>query len=302
MTKNYQRLLALLAVLALFAAACGSDSDDTAADDTGSDDTSSEDAGSDDEGSDDEGSDDAEMPEGGTLRVGTKYDQPLFGVNEPDGVVGFDADIARHIAGELGMEVEFQEAVSANREPFLENGTVDMVVATYTINEARDEVIDFAGPYYVAGQDIMVLADNPKGITGIDDLNSSDIKTCTVEGSTSLENLNSMAPDADVTTFDTYSKCADAMGQGRVDAVTTDNVILLGLASEADGAYMLVENPFTEEPYGIGVPEGSEMRCQINEILQAAYDDGTWAQIYTDTVGAVASVVPDPPALNNEGC
>jgi len=253
-----------------------------------------------------EGSDTTEAMEeasGEALKVGVKFDQPLFGVNTPDGVVGFDADIARYIGEQLGRPVEFQEAVSANRESFLENGTVDMVVATYTINDERDEIVDFAGPYYVAGQDILVVAGNPKGITGIDDLNTPDVSTCTVEGSTSLENLLEMAPDgAEPTTFDTYSKCTDAMGQGRVDAVTTDNVILLGLADEADGAFELLENPFTEEPYGIGVPEGSELRCQVNEILQAAFDDGTWAQIYEDTVGAVATQTPEPPELNNEGC
>ena len=244
----------------------------------------------------------APAADGETLKVGVKYDQPLFGVETPDGVVGFDADIARYIGEQLGRPVEFQEAVSANRETFLENGTVDMVVATYTINDDRDKVVDFAGPYYVAGQDILVVSGNPKGITGIDDLNTGDVNTCTVEGSTSLENLNEMAPDANVTTFDTYSKCTDAMSQGRVDAVTTDNVILLGLADAADGEFELLENPFTEEPYGIGVPEGSDLRCQINGILQGAFDDGTWAQIYQDTVGVVATQTPEPPTLNNEGC
>lgn len=269
-------IAALVAAMAL--TACGEDSADSAdSGDTG-----------------DEG--------GETLTVGTKYDQPLFGVDTPDGVVGFDADIARHIGEEMGRPVEFREAVSANREPFLEEGTVDMVVATYTINDERDEVVDFAGPYYLAGQDILVTSDNPKGIEGIDDLNTGDVTTCTVEGSTSLQNLNEMAPDADVMTFDTYSKCADAMGQGRADAVTTDNVILLGLASESDGAYKLVENPFTDEPYGIGVPEGSELRCEVNEILQGMYDDGTWNEIYEDTVGQVAETTPEPPAINNEGC
>lgn len=287
MKFNIQRIAPCLIAAGLVLAACGSDD---AADTT--DDVAAETDG------------DAEAPaaDGETLTVGVKYDQPLFGVNTPDGVVGFDAEIANLIGEKLGRPVEFQEAVSANRESFIENGTVDMVVATYTINEARDEVVDFSGPYYVAGQDIMVLAGNPAGITGIEDLNSGDIATCTVEGSTSLDNLNELAPDANVTTFDTYSKCADAMGQGRADAVTTDNVILLGLADEADGEYELVENPFTEEPYGIGVPEGSDLRCEINAILDAAYTDGTWAQIYEDTVGAVAAVTPDPPALNNEGC
>ncbi|MBK6312689.1 MAG: glutamate ABC transporter substrate-binding protein [Candidatus Microthrix sp.] len=278
---RYQRpkmLTVLVATSALVLGACGGDDGDSASGDS-------------------DGGGDGEV-----LKVGTKYDQPLFGVNTPDGVEGFDADIARYIGDELGREVEFQEAVSANRETFLENGTVDMVVATYTINDERDEVIDFAGPYYVAGQDIMVMKGNPKKIKGIEDLDSADIKTCTVEGSTSLENLNEMAPDANVSTFDTYSKCADAMGQGRVDAVTTDNVILLGLVDESDGDYELLENPFTEEPYGIGVQDGSELRCEVNEILQGMYDDGTWKQIYEDTVGTVATDTPEPPEIDNEGC
>lgn len=299
--RSPQRLgVVLLTTAALALAACGGDDDTT--DDT-TDDAATGATGDTDSTDSTESTESTEAAaSGGTLEVGVKFDQPLFGVETPDGVVGFDADIARHIASEMGMEVNFREAVSANREPFLENGEVDMVVATYTINDERDEIVDFAGPYYIAGQDIMVPADNPLGIAGIDDLNSADVTTCTVEGSTSLANLNEMAPDATVTTFDTYSKCADAMGQGRADAVTTDNVILLGLADESGGDYVLVENPFTEEPYGIGVAEGSELRCQINEILQAAYDDGTWTEIYEATVGQVASVTPEPPEINAEGC
>ncbi|MGI9616270.1 MAG: glutamate ABC transporter substrate-binding protein [Acidimicrobiales bacterium] len=321
MSRNARLLIALFAVFALVLAACGSDDDDTTTEGDESTETTEaegdaaetteameDEDGETTEAMEDEGDGeamvDAECPsESGTLNVGTKFDQPLFGVNTPDGVVGFDAEVANYVAEQLGCtSVEFQEAVSANREPFLENGTVDMVVATYTINDARDEIIDFAGPYYQAGQDIMVAAGNPLGITGIDDLNSGDVRSCSVEGSTSLDNLNELAPDADVTTFDAYSKCADALGQGRVDAVTTDNVILLGLVDESDGAYELIENPFTEEPYGIGVPEGSPARCQINAILQTMYDDGTWASLYEATVGAVASQTPTPPAINNEGC
>ncbi|MCB1027406.1 MAG: glutamate ABC transporter substrate-binding protein [Microthrixaceae bacterium] len=273
MNRKPRTLVLLVAALTLIAASCG----------------------------DDGGSDEASGGGGEPLKVGTKYDQPLFGVSTPDGVEGFDAEIAKAIGEKLDRPVEFQEAVSANRETFLENGTVDMVVATYTINDERDEVVDFAGPYYVAGQDIMVPSGNPKNITSIDDLNSGDVKTCTVEGSTSLDNLNEMAPDADVTTFDAYSKCADAMGQDRVDAVTTDNVILLGLVDESGGDYELVDNPFTEEPYGIGVPEGSELRCEINEILQGMYDDGSWVKAWDDTAGKVQPA-PEPPELNNEGC
>ncbi len=313
--RRSQRVgVVVMASAAMILAACGDDADPaTEGSDTGSEamsETGSEmmsETGSEmmsETGSETAvgGEDVAAIQEAGTIRVGTKYDQPLFGVNSPSGVVGFDAEIARLVAESLGVEVEFSEAVSANREPFLETDQVDMVAATYTINDERDEVVDFAGPYYVAGQDIMVAAGNPEGIEGIDSLNSADITTCTAEGSTSLDNLNEMAPDADVITFDTYSKCADAMGQGRAAAVTTDNVILIGLISEAPDDFELVDNPFTEEPYGLGVPEGSDLRCYVNGVLQEAYDSGAWATAYEETVGTAGAKTPEPPEINNDGC
>lgn len=248
------------------------------------------------------GADVQAIQDAGVIRVGTKFDQPLFGVQTPSGPVGFDVQIAKIIAEELGVTPEFTESVSANREPFLQQDQVDMVAATYTINDERDKVVDFAGPYYVAGQDIMVPKGNPEGIEGIDSLNTPDITTCTAEGSTSLQNLNEMAPEADILTFDTYSKCADAVRQGRADAVSTDNVILLGLIDAAPEEFELVENPFTEEPYGIGVPEGSDLRCYVNGVLAAAYEDGRWATAFEETVGTVGVATPEPPELNNEGC
>ena len=250
----------------------------------------------------------AALREAGTVRVGTKFDQPLFGVQTPNGVEGFDAEVAKIIVNGIFEDddpeshIEWIEAVSANREPFLQNDQVDMVVATYTINDERDEVVDFAGPYYVAGQDIMVMADNPEGIQGIEDLNTPDITTCTVEGSTSLENLQEMAPEADILTFDSYSNCASAMSDGRAQAVTTDNVILIGLVDQSGGEFMLVDNPFTEEPYGIGVPEGSELRCFVNDQLSQAFESGAWAEAWESTAGAVTGTTPEPPELNNEGC
>ena len=148
------------------------------------------------------GDDLAAIKEAGTLRVGIKYDQPLFGVNTPSGVVGFDAEIAKLVAeaifedGDPTSHIEFTEAVSANREPFLQNDQVDIVAATYTINDERDQVVDFAGPYYVAGQDIMVPSGNPNGIESVDDLNTSDLTTCSVDGSTSIQNFEEGRPRA----------------------------------------------------------------------------------------------------------
>lgn len=307
------RLMAAAASVALLAVGCGGD--DTGGEDSGSaSGTETEAAGGDTEGSTEGGggeggSDVDRIREAGTMTVGIKYDQPLFGVNSPSGVVGFDAEIAK-IIGEAIFEdgfdpatnIEFVEAVSANREPFLQQGEVDIVAATYTMNEERDQVVDFAGPYYIAGQDIMVPSGNPDGIEGIEDLNTPDLTTCSVDGSTSIQNFEEQAPEGETITFDTYSKCAEAMSDGRANAVTTDNVILLGLIEQSGGEFELVDNPFTEEPYGIGVPEGSDLRCFVNGVLQEAYDSGAWAEAFESTVGAVAERTPEPPELDNEGC
>jgi glutamate transport system substrate-binding protein len=302
------RLAAGTAALALIATACGGD-DDTATDDGAAEDGAAEDGAAEDggestaaEGDFEEGSTMAAIQEAGTLRVGVKYDQPLFGVQTPGGVEGFDAEIARLIAegiwGEGGADnVEFQEAVSANREPFLQQDTVDMVVATYTINDERKELVGFAGPYYIAGQDIMVAAGNPEDIGGVEDLTGKTI--CSVEGSTSLDNLNEMVEDPEeIIALDTYSACAEELAQGRVQAVSTDNVILIGLIDERPDDFELVDNQFTDEPYGIGVQlEAEDFRNWINDRLEEIYASGEWEQAWNDTAGAVVPA-PEPPAVD----
>jgi glutamate transport system substrate-binding protein len=241
----------------------------------------------------------ASVKQAGKLIVGTKFDQPLFGQKTLSGEVeGFDAEIARELAKALlgdASKVEFVEAVSKNREPFLQEGRVDIVAATYTINDERKTKVDFAGPYYIAGQDIMVKSDNTS-ITKAEDLNGK--KVCTVQGSTSEKNLAQFAPQAEATLFDAYSKCADALGDGRVEAVTTDNVILLGLVDKSQGAYKLVGNPFTEEPYGIGVQKGSDLRQFINDELEKMFTDGRWKAAWDKTAGKVATATPTPPAID----
>ncbi|MCZ2813691.1 glutamate ABC transporter substrate-binding protein [Modestobacter sp. VKM Ac-2979] len=250
----------------------------------------------------DEGTTMAELAESGTITVGTKFDQPGFGLAGPDGVPeGFDVEIAELIAAELGIatdDIEWVETVSANRESFIQNEDVDMVVATYTINDSRKELIDFAGPYYEAGQDIMVAAGNPLGIEGPDDLAGQNV--CSVEGSTPAEEIRTNYPEATLTLFDVYSKCADALRNGQVDAVTTDNVILTGLVAGAPDAFELVGNPFTEEPYGIGITKGDdEFRSFINDTLEASFEDGSWAEAWDRTAGAITGTdAPEPPSVD----
>jgi glutamate transport system substrate-binding protein len=237
----------------------------------------------------------------GTVTVGTKFDQPLFGLKNLEGVPeGFDVEIAKIIAGKLGIEpskVKFVETVSANREPFIEQGKVDYVVATYTINDMRKQKVDFAGPYYVAGQDIMVEKGNPKGITGPDSLAGK--KVCSVAGSTPAKNIADNYKQAQLVTFDVYSKCAEALKNKQVDAVTTDNVILLGLISKDQESFELVGKSFTEEPYGIGMKKGDqEFRDFVNDTLEEAYEDGSWKEAWDKTAGEVAGEAPEPPAVD----
>jgi glutamate transport system substrate-binding protein len=286
-TRRAAGLVAAVVALMLLAAACGGDE-----------------GGGDQAGggpSFAEGSTMARLQQAGKVRVGTKFDQPLFGLKNLEGnLEGFDIEIAKLIAGELGVQpsgIEWVEAVSANREPFIQQDKVDFVVATYTINDKRKQVVDFAGPYYVAGQDIMVEKGNPLGVKGPEDLAGK--KVCSVTGSTPAENIRTNYPDAKLTEFDVYSKCAEALKNGQVEAVTTDNVILLGLINQDPEAFELVGKKFTEEPYGIGVKKGdTQFRNFINDVLEKTYQDGRWKQAWDATAGKVATEEATPPTVD----
>ncbi len=280
----------LAATAALVLAACGGDDadDGTAAE---PEDVSAEDFP--------EGSTMARLAEAGTITVGTKFDQPLFGLVGPDGVpVGFDVEIAKIIASELGIaeeDINWVETISANREPFIEDGQVDIVVATYTINDERKEIVDFAGPYYIAGQMIMVLESNTD-INGPDDLAGKTV--CTVEGSTPAENIRTNYPDAELSLTGAYSDCLEPLRNGQVDALTTDNVILSGFVDQNPDEFKLVGEQFTEEPYGVGLAKGDdEFRNFINDVLEASYEDGRWVEAWESTAGAVLET-PEPPPVD----
>jgi glutamate transport system substrate-binding protein len=235
------------------------------------------------------------------ITIGTKFDQPLFGLKGLSGQPeGFDVEIAKIIVGELGIpddKITWVETPSSVREEKINQGAVDMIAATYTINATRKERVSFAGPYYVAGQDLMVKKDNT-AITGPDSLKAAKARVCSVSGSTPAEKIKSYIDPAQLTLFDVYSKCADALRTGQVDVVTTDNVILLGLIDKSDGAYKLVDNKFTQEPYGIGIKKGDVKFCEfINSVLQKAASDGRYQAAWDKTAGKVAGAVPAlPPA------
>ncbi|HEY3007534.1 MAG TPA: glutamate ABC transporter substrate-binding protein [Micromonosporaceae bacterium] len=239
------------------------------------------------------------------LKIGVKADQPGLGLQTGSTYEGFDIEIAKIIAKGLAVDpanIEWVTTVSANREPFIQQGTVDLVVATYTINDERKQKVNFAGPYYVAGQDLLVPVNSD--ITGPESLDGK--KVCSVSGSTPAKRIQTEHPKAHLQQFDAYSKCVTALAGGQVDAVTTDDIILVGYAAQSQyaGKFKVVGKPFSTEPYGIGLKKDDKSGCEkINEILKAATADGSYKAAWDATLGKSGTPAPtlDTSKLTNCG-
>ena len=257
--------VAAVAALALGLTACGSD-----AGDTGSDSTASGSAGA------------------GGLKVGIKFDQPGLGLKQGSEFTGMDVDVAKYIAKQLGTnegDIQFVQAPSAQRETLISTGQVDMVVATYSITDARKEKVSFAGPYFIAGQDLLVRADD-SSITGPDTLKGK--KLCSVTGSTSAQKVKEKVPDVNLQEFATYSECVAALASGAIDALTTDDTILAGYAAQDQykGKLKVVGKPFSEERYGVGLKKGDTAQCQkVTDAIKKMVTDGEWQKIVDKNLG-----------------
>lgn len=245
--------LALAATAALTLAACSDDGG------------SGEGSGGDDEG----------------ITIGIKYDQPGLGFMDGDTPSGFDVEVAKYVAGELGYsedQITWKESPSAQRETLLSTGQVDMIFATYSITDERREQVSFAGPYFVAGQDLLVAADNTD-ITGPDTLDGKNL--CSVTGSTSAERIKTdYSTGVNLLEQPGYAECVTALVAGQVDAVTTDDIILAGLGAQPSnaGKVKVVGNTFSEEKYGVGLPKDSDQCEAINEAITKMIDEGAWQE------------------------
>jgi glutamate transport system substrate-binding protein len=231
----------------------------------------------------------------GEITIGVKFDVPPFGFKNPqtDEVEGFDVDMGRFIAGELGVEPKYVEAISDNRIPFLQKGTVDLILSTMTINAERDQEIDFSEPYYIAQGRILV----PKGsdIKGLADLAGNGV--CTALGSTYEETIRERAPEADLKLVDTYSECLELVQNEAVDAVSTDDVILTGMIIQ-DDSLELVGDPLTTEPYGVGIKDGDkQLQRFVNGVLRQVEDDGRWEKTYRKWIGRHLGRQEQPPKM-----
>lgn len=235
----------------------------------------------------------------GSVVIGVKEDQPNLGYKDPttNEYSGFDISIAKLIAAKLGYgadKVTFKAIPSANREQAIINGDVDYYVGTYSITDKRKAQISFAGPYFIAGQDLLVRKDDT-AITGPETLAGKTV--CSVTGSTSIQRIKDEQKGAKTVEFEKYSQCVDAVINKSADAVTTDDAILLGYAAQQPEKLKVVGKPFSEEKYGVGMNKDDKaLRDKVNDILEASEKDGEWQKIYDATLGKSGSTAK-PPAL-----
>jgi len=224
----------------------------------------------------------------GDFKIGVKYDQPGMGLKDGAKYTGFDIDVAKYVAKELGHsegDITFVQAPTPQRETLLSTGQVNLVVGTYSITDARKEKVSFAGPYFVAGQDLLIRSDET-GITGPDSLTGK--KLCSVKGSTPAQKVKDKYPGVQLQEFGTYSECVAALVSKGVDAVTTDNTILAGYAAQPQykDKLKVVGKTFSEEHYGIGLKKGDTATCQkINTALAKMISDGAWQKAVDANLG-----------------
>jgi glutamate transport system substrate-binding protein len=240
------------------------------------------------------------MTQRGRVVIGVKEDQPGLGFKDAttNEYSGFDIEIARLVAAQLGFtpdKIDYKPIPSAAREDSIERGEVDYYVGTYTINDNRKQRVSFAGPYYMAGQSVLVRSDET-AIINKDTMKGK--KVCSVTGSTPIQRVRDqgLTEPENIVEFQTYTQCVDQLLNNQVDAVTTDDAILAGYASQQPDRLKLVGEPFSQEPYGIGLArDDTALRNKINDVLQTAEDDGTWKQIYDGTLGKSGATATAPP-------
>lgn len=289
---RFTRTKAIIATagLALSLAACGDAGEET----DGPDVEAAENAAD----SFDDGTRMKELADAGTIKIGVKYDQPGLGFKDAasDTPTGFDVEMAKQLAASLGItgdSIEWVETISDNREPFLEDGTVDLVLASYSITDERRQVVGQAGPYLVTGQQLLVAADSD--IADVADVNGEEV--CSVTGSTSLDNIE--AEGAKPVGFDTYSECVEKVLDGTVSAMSTDGTILAGYAAQNEGELKVVGDQFSEERIGVGYSIDRPEMCQwIVDTIQETYDSGEYEEAFNATLGPSGVEVPELPEMD----
>jgi glutamate transport system substrate-binding protein len=238
---------------------------------------------------------------GGTLKIGIPFDEPGIGLKDGTKYSGFDVETATYVAKALGVPesgITWVETTGDQRQQALTSGQVDLVFSTFTITDERKQVVDFAGPYFQAHQDLLVRR-NDTEITGPDTLDGKDL--CTVAGTTSADNIQQRYEGRiSVKELSRYSDCVQALADSQVDAVTTDDVILAGYAAQPQyqGILKVVGKGFSDENYGVGVKKGDRaMVDKVNAALKQYIDDGSWKRALNISVAPSGYSLPSAPTV-----
>ncbi len=195
--------------------------------------------------------------------------------------------MAKYVAKKMGVEesgITFVQTKSAEREDAIGNGTVDYIVATYSITDARKEKVNFAGPYFIAAPEPAGRSRTPTSPARTRCPARSSARST---GSTSAQKVkDNYAADVALQESSTYTECVENLIAGTVDAVTTDDIILAGYAAQYPGELKIVGEGFSDENYGIGLKKGDEAGTDaLNEAIAAMIEDGSWAAALEATVG-----------------
>jgi glutamate transport system substrate-binding protein len=240
----------------------------------------------------------AKLQSAGAMTVGTRFHQPLFSdVGKGKVPAGFDADIATLIASKLGIpktKITWVESTSATRNALVTDGKADLIVAGDSIDDASKDKVAFAGPYFYAGQDLLVAAGNPDGIHGPEDLRKKTV--CAAAKSTASRVIARYG--VTVVTASSTAKCLDLLTQKKAVAVTGDVVTLAAIVAANTKKVEVLGNPFTSAPRGIVLAvDDDEFRSFVNDVLEQAFDDGTWNKLWAATAGTVLGP-SHPPILD----
>lgn len=218
-----------------------------------------------------------EVKRSNEITWGVKADTRLFGLMsiKTGKIEGFEVDLANALTKEIlgkNAKANFVQTTAKTKIPLLKNGNIDAVLAAMTITPERKKQIDFSDPYFYAGQSLLVKDDST--IKSIKDMNGKT--ALAVKGTTAVANVKKFAPKAKVLEFDDYGQAFTALKAGQGQAMTTDNGLLVGIATENKG-YKLVGGTYTKEPYGIAVNKGqTQMKNAINRALVKLKKDGTY--------------------------
>jgi glutamate transport system substrate-binding protein len=236
---------------------------------------------------------------GGKLTIGIAFDQPGLGLKTGDTYSGFDVETAIYVAKALGVSqdsITWKEANADQRQQLLESGQADLIFSTFSITDERKKVVDFAGPYFVAHQDLLVRR-NDTDITGPEALDGKTL--CSVPGTTSAAYVTShFLGSIKLLEKPRFSDCVAALADSQIDAVTTDDVILAGFAAEPQyqGKLKVVGKGFSDEVYGVGVKKGNTALVdKVNAALKQYIDDGSWKKSLDANVRPSGYSIPDPP-------